>query len=190
MRRRTFLRSAAAAVPALGLHDLLAAQQSTTQPATPPSGQDLHVVGSGLDRMGQHHTQGFSSMLFKVMPSETGGGLFLIEHEDLKPGGPALHRHLYQEEWFYVMEGKVAFQVGDQRLQLHSGDSVLAPRMIPHTFSAVGETPGRMLIAFTPAGKMEQFFRDSNGPVPAKDAPAWFRRYDMEYMGPSPFWKS
>jgi len=82
------------------------------------------------------------------------------------------------------MEGEVLFQVGDQRKLLRSGESVLGPRMIPHGFSAVGEKPGRMLIAFTPAGKMEAFFRAiaiPNGP--AMDAET-FRRYDMRYVGP------
>ena len=74
--------------------------------------------------------------------------------------GPALHLHLSQEEWFYVMEGEVRFQVGDQRLQLGPGESVLAPRRIPHTFSATG-SPAHMLIAFTPADKMEQYFIDA-----------------------------
>jgi hypothetical protein len=64
---------------------------------------------------------------------------------------------------------------------------VLAPRRIPHAFCGVGDKPGRMLIAFTPAGKMEQFFRDTAIPNgPKLDAPL-FSRYEMEYVGPSPF---
>jgi hypothetical protein len=41
-----------------------------------------------------------------------------------------------------------------------------------------------MLIAFTPAGKMEQFFRDTAIPDPPKEDAAFFRRYDMELAGP------
>jgi hypothetical protein len=41
-----------------------------------------------------------------------------MEHTHLTHGGPALHLHLDQEEWFYVLEGEVAFQIGDQRLRL------------------------------------------------------------------------
>ncbi len=89
-----------------------------------------------------------------------------------------------EEEWFYVMEGDVVFQVGDQRRVLRSGESILAPRMIPHSFSSVGEKPGHMLIAFTPAGKMEDFFRATAIPNgPAMDAEL-FRQYDMQYVGP------
>jgi len=190
MRRRSFLRSAVTAVPALGLHNLLAGQATPTH-ATPTNALDLHMVGAGADRFGHPHAMGFSSLLFKVMPSETGGGLFLVEHKNLSPGGPALHLHLHQEEWFYVMEGRVAFQVGDQRLELHPGESVLAPRQVPHTFSSVGDTPGHMLIAFTPAGKMEQYFRDTaDAHLQPPDPAEYFSHYDMKYVGPSPFWKS
>ena len=184
MKRRSFLKSAASIVPAAALHNIVDAQ-------TPAATQSnaLHVVGAAEDRFGHPHTLGFSSLTFKVSGSETAGGLFIIEHRHLLPGGPSLHYHLNQEEWFYVMEGEVAFQVGEQRLHLHAGESVLAPRRIPLTFSTVGEAPGHMLIAFTPAGKMEAYFRDAETAGPSAFAPAFMRQYEMEYVGPSPFWR-
>jgi len=185
MRRRSFLRTAAALMPALGLHDLLAAQ-TPTSPAAPA----LHALAPGEDRSGTAHATAFSTLLFKVLPGETGGGVFLIEHQHMKAGGPPLHLHLAQEEWFYVMEGRVAFQVGEQRIELAAGGSVLAPRMVPHAFAAVGDAPARMMIAFTPAGKMEPFFREVNGGIPGGDQSALFARYDMRYIGPSPFVKA
>jgi len=59
--------------------------------------------------------------------------------------------------------------------------------MIPHTFSAASEKPARMVIAFTPAGEMEQFLRDTGIPNPPVQVAAFFRRYGMELIGPSPF---
>jgi quercetin dioxygenase-like cupin family protein len=92
--------------------------------------------------------------------------------------------NLHQDEWFYVMEGEVLFQVGDKRVKLGAGESVLGPRGIPHGFLGVGEKPARMVIAFTPAGMMEAFFREVAVPHgPAMDA-AVFARYDMRYVGP------
>ena len=96
---------------------------------TPPS-TALHVVGAGEDRFGVPHSLGLGSILFKVPASETAGGLFVMEEILPGPGGPPLHLHPKQEEWFYVMEGEVAFQVGDQRLHLHAGESVLGPRLL------------------------------------------------------------
>lgn len=187
MKRRSFLGAVAGVVPALGIHDYLAHAALSQTPATPPTG-DLHVVGVGEDRLGQPHNLPWSSMTFKVTSSETAGRLLMLEHMHLKPGGPPLHMHLNQEEWFYVMEGEVAFQVGEQRLRLKAGESVLAPRRAPHTFSLMGPELGRMLIAFSPAGKMEQYFRDAGKPREAGISEAdYWRRYEMELIGPSPF---
>lgn len=187
MRRRSFLKTVAAAAPAAGLQNFLVTMAHAQASTLPPA---VHVVGAGEDCAGHPHSLGFSSILFKVPTTETSGGLFVMEHTHLLPGGPPLHLHLYQEEWFYVMEGEVAFQVGEQRVQLHAGESVLAPRLVPHTFSALGATPGRLLIAFCPAGKMEQYFRDAeNGKGSAGNA-AFMGRYEMKLIGPSPFWKS
>jgi hypothetical protein len=67
---------------------------------------------------------------------------------------------------------------------------VLAPRRVPHAFAGTGPTPAHMLIAFSPAGKMEACFRDFTTQHSTTERVAWFRRYDMEYIGPSPFKKS
>ena len=66
---------------------------------------------------------GIARFLFKVLPRETSNGLFVIEHMNLVNGGPPLHFHPHQEEYFYVIEGEVRFAVGDQRLTLGTGDS-------------------------------------------------------------------
>jgi mannose-6-phosphate isomerase-like protein (cupin superfamily) len=184
LRRRTFLKSVAAAVPATALHNLIA----QTPPSSPLAG--AHVVAAGQDFTGHLHSLGFSSLAFKVDPAETAGGVFIIEHRNLLPAtGPALHLHLAQDEWFYIMEGVVAFQVGEKRVQLAAGDSVLAPRRIPHTFSAVG-SPAHMLIAFTPAGKMQQYFVDASLHPELAATADFMNRYEMRWIGPSPFWKS
>src|ERR1700722_20376542 len=179
MRRRSFLKTIAAVAPAAGLQDLLVSHARAQAVASPPANA-LHVVGDGEDRLGHPFRMPTSSLSVKVATNETGGGLFIAEHTHLLPGGPALHLHLYQDEWFYVMEGEVAFQLGEQRLHLHAGESVLGPRRVPHTFSSMGTAPSRVLLAFCPAGKMEQYFRDIQDPkVQASDAEV-MRRYDME----------
>jgi mannose-6-phosphate isomerase-like protein (cupin superfamily) len=182
MKRRSFLKTAAGLLPTAGLQSF--AVSLAHAPASPG---EVHLVGGGQDRFGESHSAGFSSIRFKVSTGDTGGGLFIIEHDNLVKGGPPLHLHLYQDEWFYVIEGEVHFQVGDRRHQLRAGDSVLGLRNVPHAFSAVSDKPGRMLIAFTPAGKMEQFFRATAIPNPPKLDAEIFSRYEMKYVGPSPF---
>jgi mannose-6-phosphate isomerase-like protein (cupin superfamily) len=183
MQRRSLLKAIALAAPAAALHDLFA------EPTASPAASALHMVGDGQDLSGRNHSLGFGTLSFKVSTAETAGGLFVIEHTHLRPGGPPMHLHSYQDEWFYVMEGEVAFQVGDQRLHLKPGESVLGPRRIPHTFSSVAES-SRLLIAFTPAGKMEQYFRDAEDHEGLRGQPEFMNRYDMQWVGPSPFHKS
>jgi len=179
MKRRTFLKTAAAAFPAAGLGGFAFGQ---TAPA--PAVGEVHPVGAGEDRLGETHSLGFSTILFKVLPRETSGGLFVIEHKGLGHGGPPVHFHLHQDEAFYVMEGEVLFQVAGERKRLRAGESLLGPRGIPHGFVGVGERPAHMIIAFTPAGMMEEFFRVAAVPNgPPMDA-ALFARFDMQYVGP------
>ncbi len=182
--RRSFLKAAASVAPAAALHDLFA--QAPAPPPTPA----LHIIGAGQDRFGPPHTLGFSSLAFKVATADTGGNLFIIEHTHLMPNtGPALHLHFSQDEWFYVMDGEVAFQVGGRRVHLPAGESVLGPRRIPHTFSAVG-SPAHLLIAFSPADEMEQYFLDAAAHPSLAATADFMNRYEMQWIGPSPFWKS
>src|ERR1700678_2095296 len=110
MKRRSFLtsalQSAAALLPAAAIEQFAMAQapDATTAP------EQGHIVAANQDRFGETHSLGFSTILFKVAARDTNGGLFVIEHVNLMNGGPRLHLHLYQDEWFYVMEGEVLFQ--------------------------------------------------------------------------------
>ncbi|HUD22596.1 MAG TPA: cupin domain-containing protein [Acidobacteriaceae bacterium] len=179
MKRRSFLKTAAVAFPAAGLNVF-----ALGQPAAVPVTGDIRAVEASQDRLGETHSLGFSTILFKVLPRETNGGLFVIEHENLGNGGPPVHFHLHQEEWFYVMEGEVLFQVGESRRTLRAGESLLGPRGIPHGFVGVGKKPAHMLIAFSPAGSMEAFFREAAVPNGPKMDAALFAKYDMQYVGP------
>ena len=62
-------------------------------------------------------------------------------HWSLK-GGPPLHVHQVEDEWFYVIEGEFVVQVGDERFRFTPEDSILAPRKVPHTYAQVGDGEG------------------------------------------------
>lgn len=142
------------------------------------------VVSAGQDRFGEVHTLGFSSIGFKVSPADTGGGLFVMEHGKLGKGGPFRHLHPEQDEWMYAMEGEFRVEVGDEKVTLKPGDSVLMPRKVPDVWAQVGDTPGKLLVAFTPAGNMEAFFRDfgKTGKLPT-DASV-LHNYGLVRLGP------
>ena len=178
MRRRRFLRSAAGVFPLMMLGTELPALgglAATGEGAVVKAGED--VTGHPLERP-------ISTLSFKVTSAQTGGRLFLCEHTHHRKGGPPLHVHHEQEEWFLVEEGEVLFQVSDQRMVLKPGDSLLGPRGVPHTFSPTGDAPAKLLIAFTPAGKMEDFFRDAQKVPFEKQDGEFYRKYGVEVVGP------
>ncbi|HTP09440.1 MAG TPA: cupin domain-containing protein [Anaerolineae bacterium] len=141
-------------------------------------------VKAGEDRFGERRGLGVSFIDFKVVPQDS-NGLLILENVFHAKGGPARHLHYDQDEWFYAIEGEFILEVGQDRFQLQSGDSVLAPRQVPHVWAHIGEERGRILIAFTPAGKMEAFFREVTkaNAMPPLD-PALWRAHGMELLGP------
>lgn len=172
MKRRDFVKIGMLSTPSIMLGQM-------------PRGQaDSRVVPADTDRSNQTHTLGFSKMLFKVSSADTNGELFIMEHENLVRGGPYRHVHPAQDEWLYAMAGEFRMEIGDQKLTLKSGDSVLMPRKVPHVWAQTAVTPGKLLIAFTPAGKMEEFFRDfgKTGKLPT-DADV-VKSYGLERLGP------
>ena len=68
----------------------------------------------------------------------------LILDESEQGGGPRLHRHPYDETWF-VIEGNVRFQAGDDSLDAASGDIVIVPPGMPHRFTNAGPGTSRMV---------------------------------------------
>jgi quercetin dioxygenase-like cupin family protein len=144
----------------------------------------VHQVGAGEDRFGEHRGLGISIIAFKVV-SQDSNGLLIIENTFRAKGGPARHLHYDQDEWFYAVEGEFIIEVGQQKFSMKPGDSLLAPRQVPHVWAYVGDTIGRMLITFMPAGKMEAFFREVTkaNAMPPQDPELW-HMHGMELIGP------
>ena len=145
---------------------------------------DAQYVAAGTDQFGEQRSLGISTIAFKVLSPDP-NGVLILENTFHKPGGPARHLHYDQDEWFYAVEGEFMIEIGEERLRLQPGDSVLAPRNVPHVWAYVGAATGRMLITFLPAGHMEAFFREvtKDQAMPAQD-PALWRRHGMELLGP------
>ncbi len=95
-------------------------------------------VAAGEDRLAEHHGLGISVIDFKAIPSDS-DGFFIVENRFRQKGGPPRHLHHDQDEWFYALEGKFVLEVGEQRIELDPGDSLLAPRKVPHVWAFVGE---------------------------------------------------
>jgi uncharacterized RmlC-like cupin family protein len=117
---------------------------------------------------------------------DTDGHLGLVE-ETLSPDfdGPPLHVHPTFDELFFVLEGKLTFQVGDEVKTIATGKSLHAPRGTPHTFANHSELPARALIAVTPAG-FERYFRLVSAELAGTEPPtdAFGPRPVTEQVGP------
>ncbi len=85
--------------------------------------------------------------------------MYIFESTRDKKGGPTLHYHFQQDEWWYILQGEFLFNVGDDTFTAKAGDSVFGPRMIPHAFAKTNEGSAKLLMAFQPAGKMEAHFK-------------------------------
>ncbi len=177
LRRRTLIQ-AMAGFPAA----VLGAQTAA------PSGVR---VASGESRFDRPLKLPEGNLLFiKVSSEDSSGAFFLSEQPSGSRGGPPKHLHLEEDELFYCLAGEYIVEVGDRRYELHPGDAVLGPRRVPHAFAFVGNTPGRLLVGFTPAGRMEQFFRDLDargryfGTGTEEDRQIARERYGVVNVGP------
>ncbi len=67
---------------------------------------------------------------------------------------------------------------------MNQGYSVLGTRKIPHVWAYKDGTCGRVLVGFSPAGKMEAFFREvtKTNAMPPQD-PALWKAHGMELLG-------
>ena len=142
------------------------------------------LVPAGEDCFGEERGLGVSSLRFKTSGAES-RDLFVVENDFHQPGGPARHLHTSQDEWFYAVVGEFVAEVGAQKFRLKPGDSLFAPRNVPHVWACTSPAGGRMLITFAPAGQMEAFFREVTkaNAMPPQD-PALWRAHGMELLGP------
>jgi quercetin dioxygenase-like cupin family protein len=97
---------------------------------------------------------------FMIDGDESGGGFSLVEHP-MSPRALAapLHRHTREDEYSFVLEGRVGALLGDEVLVGGPGDLIFKPRNQWHTFWNAGDEPARLLEIISPAG-FEKFFAE------------------------------
>jgi len=178
--RRTFITRGLASV---ALTSILEGQALPTVSAR-------NRVLADRDRLGEKHMIGVSLADFKVSSSETKGGLFVMENKYERKGGPPRHYHRNEDEWIYVLEGTFIAEIDGEQFTLGPGDSSLILRRKVHAYAFTGAGKGRVLVAFSPGGEMEESFRsfqDRNGAYTRWDDPKEVeraRRFGMEMVGP------
>src|SRR4051794_37174353 len=109
---------------------------------------------------GQEGFLGSIGVRFLIDGLEADQRFSLVEHP-MSPRALAapLHRHLREDEYSFVLEGRMGALLGDEVLIANPGDLVFKPRNQWHTFWNAGDTPCRILEIISPAG-FEHFFEE------------------------------
>jgi quercetin dioxygenase-like cupin family protein len=109
-------------------------------------------------------------MRYVATAEDTGGRLAVLEQRFSPAGDPPRHVHANEDEAFYVLEGRLAADIGDSApVTAGPGEFVFLPRQVPHGLHA--QTPQvRGLVLLTPAG-FEQFFAAVGQPAPGGEMP-------------------
>jgi mannose-6-phosphate isomerase-like protein (cupin superfamily) len=143
----------------------------------------VKIVGPG------DGTEGFLGSIgvrFMIDGSEAGERFSLVEHP-MSPRALAapLHLHTREDEYSFVLEGRMGALLGDEVVEAGPGDLVFKPRNQWHTFWNAGDEPCRILELISPAG-FEQFFQelsDMGGAIKADpdDLTALGTRYGLSF---------
>ena len=96
---------------------------------------------------------------FMIDGADTDGHFALVEHifEPRALAAP-VHRHHLEDEYTFVLTGRIGALLGDAEVEAEAGDLIFKPRNQWHTFWNAGDEPARVLELIAPAG-LEQFFR-------------------------------
>ncbi|HYM63041.1 MAG TPA: cupin domain-containing protein [Gaiellaceae bacterium] len=97
---------------------------------------------------------------FMVGGADSGGGFALVEHL-MPPHALAapLHRHSKEDEYSYVLEGRLGALLGEEEVFGEAGDLIHKPRGQWHTFWNADDVPARILEIISPGG-FEDAFRE------------------------------
>jgi len=110
-----------------------------------------------------------------------------VTDNTVPPGfpGPVRHHHTQMTDVFYVLEGGLTFDLGDEQRTVGAGSFVLVPPGVVHTFANRGSVPARFLNIYQPSGN-EHYLKEAmqrmlaGQPWSPAEMAAVASRYDFE----------
>jgi quercetin dioxygenase-like cupin family protein len=96
---------------------------------------------------------------------DTGGAYCVLDLRVASGKGVPRHTHTREDEALFVLSGELEATVGDEVFTLTAGETLVAPRNIPHQLRNSGNVPNHYLIMFSPSG-FEGFLRATSVPAP------------------------
>jgi len=117
---------------------------------------------------------------FMIDGHDSGGAFAVVEHR-MAPSALAapLHMHTREDEYSYVLEGRVGALLGEEEVFGRAGDLIFKPRGQWHTFWNASDVPARILEIISPAG-LEDLFRQLGDELDPATLPALAARYGCE----------
>jgi mannose-6-phosphate isomerase-like protein (cupin superfamily) len=154
------------------------------------------AVIASTDTTGQQLRFGPGGGIYRILTTAAASNQQIFAFEAYEPpgGGPPLHIHRHEEEFFFVLEGEVTFFVDGQILHRTAGQTAVVPRGAAHCFKNSSDKAARLLVLFTP-GSIEKFFDYGlpfeDGRIPPDEVligriGALGPHYGLEVLGPSP----
>jgi|SRR5215203_5019452 len=118
-------------------------------------------------------------MTFKASAEDTGGAYSLTDSVVPSGGRPPPHVHHREHEDFWVLEGELEVQVGENTFRAGAGSFVHLPKGIPHAYENIGTGPARFLTLMVPGG-LEKFFEEVDKPGTDLSSPPPFEEEDLD----------
>jgi mannose-6-phosphate isomerase-like protein (cupin superfamily) len=105
---------------------------------------------------------------FKAYSEETENAYALIEIIMQINSAVPHHIHTHENESFYIQEGEMEFQLGEETIVATPGTFVHSPKGQPHSFRNIGEKPAKLLCWLTPSS-LEKLFMEIGTKVSAEN---------------------
>ncbi|MCZ7656822.1 MAG: cupin domain-containing protein [Xanthobacteraceae bacterium] len=100
----------------------------------------------------------------RVAGADGANHMTVLEHEAPCGDSPPLHVHAEEDEVFHVIAGELRCRVGGREFSLRAGDTVRAPKDVPHTYLVVSPEGARFLTV-TCVGHFERLVRALGRPA-------------------------
>ncbi|MFP5345922.1 MAG: cupin domain-containing protein [Actinomycetes bacterium] len=164
---------------------------STSRPATARGVMTEPGTGRATWAMG--------SIFEHVLDGDASGGTLGVAMVTQPPGiATPLHRHTREAEAFFLVEGRMSYQAGEEMFELYDGCFLYLPPQLPHAFRIRGDRPARILALTLPAGLLglydevgipaaERRVPGDDGQSMEVEIPKWAQvspGYGLEVLGP------
>ena len=106
----------------------------------------------------------------RVRHDESEDGISVMESLARHGDSPPLHVHQTEDETFHVLEGELRLRAGDAEVTIGAGETLLAPKGVPHTYRVESREGARWLV-ITGRGDFERFVRALSRPAERPELP-------------------